>query len=274
MSAAHHIPAEDSAEGTKYFFMAGSDKRQLNRISSNGALTPGLTAQGVTESQWEPFRQDLYKLPSLALSQCGGCGCSGPCFDSPGEVRNKWWTAMQELCTRHAQTFAPLGITLEPWVNLLKGRAMKFPGILLAYTAANAPAVVVSAGAVPAAGPAVGTVVAPGPAVGTVVAPGPALGTIVAPAAGPAVGTVVAPGPAVPTTVAPSPYNSSYPPTAGGVVQGHATQPPQAVVASPPPYGAASTGAVVQGYATPPPQAVTPPPQVAEVVATAPMDRK
>ena len=165
---------------------------------------------------------------------------------------------MQELCARHAQTFAPLGITLEPWVNLLKGRAMKFPGLLLAYTPANAPAVVVSAGAVPA------------------------VGTVVAPATGPAVGTVVAPGPAVPTTVAPSPYNSSYPPTAGGVVQGHTTQPP--------PYGAASTGAVVQGYATPPPQAaqavgttgapppygaVTPPPQaVAEVVAVAPMDRK
>ena len=51
---------------------------------------------------------------------------------------------MQELCARHAQTFAPLGITLEPWVNLLKGRAMKFPGLLLAYTPANAPAVVVS----------------------------------------------------------------------------------------------------------------------------------
>ncbi len=238
MSAAHHIPAEDSAEGTKYFFMGGSDKHQLNRISSNGALTPGLRAQGVTESQWEPFRQDLYKLPSLALSQCGGCGCSGPCFDSPGEVRNKWWTAMQELCTRHAQTFAPLGITLEPWVNLLKGRAMKFPGILLAYTPANAPAVVVSAGAVPAAGPAVGT--------------------IVSPAANPAVGTVVAPGPAVPTTVAPSPYNSSYPPTAGGVVQAHAAQPPQAaqavVTVAPPPYDA--------------PQAV------AEVVAVSPMDRK
>ena len=235
MSAAHHIPAEDSAEGTKYFFMAGSDKRQLNRISSNGALTPGLTAQGVTQTQWEPFRQDLYKLPSLALSQCGGCGCSGPCFDSPGEVRNKWWAAMQELCTRHAHTFAPLGITLEPWVNLLKGRAMKFPGLLLAYTPANAPAVVVSAGA--------------------------AVGTVVAPATGPAVGTVVAPGPAVPTTVAPSPYNSSYPPTAGGVVQGYAPPPPQAVqavgttVAPPPPY-------------TPQPQAV------AEVVAFAPMDRK
>ena len=103
----------------------------------------------------------------------------------------------------------PLGITLEPWVNLLKGRAMKFPGILLAYTPANAPAVVVSAGAVPA------------------------VGTVVAPATGPAVGTVVAPGPAVPTTVAPSPYNSSYPPTAGGVVQGYATQPP--------PYAAAAT---------------------------------
>ena len=43
---------------------------------------------------------------------------------------------MQELCARHASTFAPLGITLEPWVNLLKGRAMKFPGILLAYTPA------------------------------------------------------------------------------------------------------------------------------------------
>ena len=109
----------------------------------------------------------------------------------------------------------------------------------MAYTPANAPAVVVSAGAVPAAGPAVGT--------------------IVAPPANPAVGTIVAPGPAVPTTVAPSPYNSSYPPTAGGVVQGHATQPP--------PYAAAPTGAVVQGYATPPPQAaqavgttVAPPP--------------
>ncbi len=169
---------------------------------------------------------------------------------------------MQELCARHASTFAPLGITLEPWVNLLKGRAMKFPGILLAYTPANAPAVVVSAGAVPAAGPAVGTVVAP--------------------AANPAVGTIIAPGPPVPTTVAPSPYNSSYPPTAGGVVQGHVTQPP--------PYGAASTGAVVQGHA-PPPQAaqavgttvapppysssVTQPPQaVAEVVAATPMDRK
>ena len=140
---------------------------------------------------------------------------------------------------RYAQAFAPLGITLEPWVNLLKGRAMKFPGLLLAYTPANAPAVVVSAGAVPAAGP-----------VGTIVAPGPAVGTIVSPAANPAVGTVVAPGPAVPTTVAPSPYNSSYPPTTGGVVQGHATQPP--------PYAAASTGTVVQ----------------AEVVAVAPMDRK
>ena len=91
---------------------------------------------------------------------------------------------------------------------------MKFPGLLLAYTPANAPAVVVSAGAVPA------------------------VGTVVAPVTGPAVGTVVAPGPAVPTTVAPSPYNSSYPPTAGGVVQGHATQPP--------PYAAASTGTVVQ----------------------------
>ena len=91
---------------------------------------------------------------------------------------------------------------------------MKFPGLLLAYTPANAPAVVVSAGAVPA------------------------VGTVVAPVTGPAVGTVVAPGPAVPTTVAPSPYNSSYPPTAGGVVQGYATQPP--------PYAAASTGTVVQ----------------------------
>ena len=147
---------------------------------------------------------------------------------------------MQELCARHAATFAPLGITLEPWVNLLKGRVMKFPGVLLAYTPANAPAVVVSAGAVPAAGPAVGTVVAPGPAVGTVVAP----------AANPAVGTIVAPGPPVPTTVAPSPYNSSYPPTAGGVVQGYA--------AAPPAYAAAPTGTVVQ----------------AEVVAAAPMDRK
>ena len=146
---------------------------------------------------------------------------------------------MQELCARHTQTFAPLRITLEPWVNLLRGRAMKSPGILLAYTPANAPAVVVSAGAVPAAGP-----------VGTIVAPGPAVGTVVAPAAtAPAVGTVVAPGPAVPTTVAPAPYNSSYPPTAGGVVQGHA---------QPPPYAAAPTGAVVQ----------------AEVVAAAPMDRK
>ena len=86
---------------------------------------------------------------------------------------------------------------------------MKFPGLLLAYTPANAPAVVVSAGAVPAAGPAVGTVVAPA-------ATAPAVGTVVSPAA----------GPPVPTTVAPSPYNSSYPPTAGGVVQGHATQPP------------------------------------------------
>ena len=132
---------------------------------------------------------------------------------------------MQELCTRHAQTFAPLGITLEPFVNLLKGRVMKFPGVLLAYTPANAPAVVVSAGAVPA----VGTVVAPatGPAVGTVIAPAnPAVGTVVSPAA----------GPPVPTTVAPSPYNSSYPPTAGGVVQGHATQPP--------PYAAAEVVAV------------------------------
>ena len=150
---------------------------------------------------------------------------------------------MQELCARHAQTFARLGITLEPWVNLLKGRVMKFPGLLLAYTPSNAPAVVVTAGAVQAAGPAVGTVVAPGPAVGTVVVPaatGPAVGTIVSPAA----------GPPVPTTVAPSPYNSSYPPTAGSVVQGHATQPP--------PYAAASTGTVVQ----------------AEVVAVAPMDRK
>ena len=133
-------------------------------------------------------------------------------------MRNKWWAAMQELCARHAHTFAPLGITLEPWVNLLKGRAMKFPGLLLAYTPANAPAVVVTAGAVPAAGPAVGT--------------------IVAPATGPAVGTIVAPGPAVPTTVAPSPYNSSYPPTAGGVVQGYATPPP--------PYAAAATPQAVQ----------------------------
>ena len=146
---------------------------------------------------------------------------------------------MQELCARHAATFATLGITLEPWVNLLKGRAMKSPGILLAYTPANAPAVVVTAGAVQAAGPAVGTVVAPGPVVGTVVAPAataPAVGTVVSPAA----------GPPVPTTVAPSPYNSSYPPTAGGVVQGYATQPP--------PYA----GTAVQ----------------AEVVAAAPMDRK
>ena len=128
---------------------------------------------------------------------------------------------MQELCARHTQTFAPLRITLEPWVNLLRGRAMKSPGILLAYTPANAPAVVVSAGAVPAAGP-----------VGTIVAPGPAVGTVVAPAAtAPAVGTVVAPGPAVPTTVAPAPYNSSYPPTAGGVVQGVAQPPPYAVQA-------------------------------------------
>ena len=158
---------------------------------------------------------------------------------------------MQELCARHAQTFAPLGITLEPWVNLLKGRAMKFPGILLAYTPANAPAVVVSAGAVPAAGPVVGTVVAP--------ATGPAVGTVVAPAA----------GPPVPTTVAPSPYNSSYPPTAGGVVQGYATPPPQA---------AQAVGTVVPAspaVAPPPYGAVTPPPQaVAEVVAVAPMDRK
>ena len=167
---------------------------------------------------------------------------------------------MQELCARHASRFAPLGITLEPWVNLLKGRVMKFPGLLLAYTPANAPAVVVTAGAVQAAGPAVGTVVAPA-------ATAPAVGTVVSPAA----------GPPVPTTVAPSPYNSSYPPTAGGVVQGHVTQP----------YGAASTSAVVQGYATPPPQAaqavgttVAPPPYTppqavqAEVVAAAPMDRK
>ena len=102
---------------------------------------------------------------------------------------------MQELCTRHAQTFAPLGITLEPWVNLLKGRAMKFPGILLAYTPANAPAVVVSAGAVPA------------------------VGTVVAPVTGPAVGTVVAPGPAVPTTVAPPPYNSSVTPAPQAVAE-------------------------------------------------------
>ena len=147
--------------------------------------------------------------------------------------------AAQELCARHAATFAPLRITLEPWVNLLRGRVMKFPGLLLAYTPANAPAVVVSAGEVPA----VGTVVAP--------ATGPAVGTVIAPA-NPAVGTVVSPatGPAVPTTVAPSPYNSCYPPTAGGVVQGH--------VAQPPPYAAAPTGAVVQ----------------AQVVAAAPMDRK
>ena len=168
---------------------------------------------------------------------------------------------MQELCARHAQTFAPLGITLEPWVNLLKGRAMKSPGLLLAYTPANAPAVVVTAGAVQAAGPAVGTVISPA---------NPAVGTVVSPAAtGPAVGTIVAPGPAVPTTVAPSPYNSSYPPTAGGVMQGHVAQPPQAAQAvgtvvpaspavAPPPYAAASTGTVVQ----------------AEVVAAAPMDRK
>ncbi len=148
---------------------------------------------------------------------------------------------MQELCARHAATFAPLRITLEPWVNLLRGRVMKSPGLLLAYTPANAPAVVVSAGAVPAAGPAVGTVVAP--------ATGPAVGTVVA-TANPAVGTVVpAPGPPVPTTVAPSPYNSSYPPTAGGVVQGH--------VAQPPPYAAAPTASVQ-----------------AQVVAVAPMDRK
>ena len=113
---------------------------------------------------------------------------------------------------------------------------------MLAYTPANAPAVVVSAEAVPAAGP----------AVGTIVAPGPAIGTIVSPAANPAVGTVVSPaaGPPVPTTVAPSPYNSSYPPTAGGVVQGYA--------AAPPAYAAAPTGTVDQ----------------AEVVAAAPMDRK
>ena len=149
--------------------------------------------------------------------------------------------AAKELCARHAATFAPLRITLEPWVNLLRGRVMKFPGLLLAYTPANAPAVVVSAGEVPA----VGTVVAP--------ATGPAVGTVIAPAAtASAVGTVVSPaaGPPVPTTVAPSPYNSSWPPTAGGVVQGYVTQPP--------PYAAAAT-----------PQAVT-----AEVVAAAPMDRK
>ena len=163
---------------------------------------------------------------------------------------------MQELCARHAQTFAPLGITLEPWVNLLKGRAMKSPGLLLAYTPANAPAVVVTAGAVQAAGPAVGTVISPA---------NPAVGTVVSPAAtGPAVGTIVAPGPAVPTTVAPSPYNSSYPPTAGGVVQGYATPPPQAAQAigttvAPPPYTAMPQS----------PQAA-----VAEVVAAAPMDRK
>ena len=146
---------------------------------------------------------------------------------------------MQELCARHAQTFAPLGITLEPWVNLLKGRAMKFPGILLAYTPANAPAVVVSAGA--------------------------AVGTVVAPAANPAVGTVIAPGPPVPTTVAPSPYNSSYPPTASGVVQGYATPPP-----------AQAVGTVVPASpAVAPPPPYTPPPQaVAEVVAATPMDRK
>ena len=142
---------------------------------------------------------------------CTGSQRPRRCFDSPGQVRNKWWTAMQELCARHAATFAPLRITLEPWVNLLRGRVMKFPGVLLAYTPANAPAVVVSAGAVPAAGPAVGTVVSP------------------------------AAGPPVPTTVAPSPYNSSYPPTAGGIVQGYATAPPQAAQAvgttvAPPPY--------------------------------------
>ena len=55
MSSAHHIPADDSAEGTKFFFMGGSDKHQLNRISSNGALTPGLTAQGVPSANFAVF---------------------------------------------------------------------------------------------------------------------------------------------------------------------------------------------------------------------------
>ena len=106
---------------------------------------------------------------------------------------------MQELCARHAARFSPLGITLRPWLDTLERRSYKFPGVLLAYTPANAPAVVVTAGAVPAAGPAVGMVVAP--------------------AAGP---------PAIPTTVAPPPYVGGAAIPTGAVVQGHAP-PPQAV---------------------------------------------
>ena len=144
------------------------------------------------------------KRRSSSLVSCAGCcsdnglccGASGLCFDSPQKVKSTWFTAMQELCARHAARFSPLGITLRPWLDTLERRSYKFPGILLAYTPANAPAVVVTAGAVPAAGPVVGTVVAP--------------------ATGPAVGTVVAPGPAVPTTVAPPPYAAA--PT-GTVVQ-------------------------------------------------------
>ena len=52
---------------------------------------------------------------------------------------------MQELCARHAARFAPLGITLRPWLDTLERRSYKFPGVLLAYTPANAPAVVVTA---------------------------------------------------------------------------------------------------------------------------------
>ena len=176
MSAAHQIAADDSAEGTKYFFTGGSNRKSPNRISSGGALTPGLAAQGVTQELWEPFRQDLYKLPSLVVS-CAGCcadnglccGASGLCFDSPQKVKSAWFTAMQELCARHAARFAPLGITLRPWLDHLERRSYKFPGILLAYVAASVPAAVVTQGA--AVPPAIPTVVAPPPYAGAAAAP-------------------------------------------------------------------------------------------------------
>ena len=100
---------------------------------------------------------------------------------------------MQELCARHAARFAPLGITLRPWLDHLERRSYKFPGILLAYVAASVPAAVVTQGA--------------------------AVGTIVAPAAGP---------PAIPTVVAPPPYAGAAAVPTGAVVQGYAP-PPQAV---------------------------------------------
>ena len=69
----------------------------------------------------------------------------------------------------YAARFAPLGITLRPWLDHLERRSYKFPGILLAYVAASVPAAVVPQGA--AVGPAIPTVVAPPPYAGAAAAP-------------------------------------------------------------------------------------------------------